>query len=310
MEIQPVRNDTIVHIKDENLQCGICFEDYAPKDMVLAKCNHHYCLYCLRITWQYRIDSGDVVLLECVEPTCNRKISEEEVLELCDDEMKEKFIRFRHARLIQREHGAVKHCSRALCDGFATGSRWRPKAICRTCGFAYCWTCNQPWHGWFSRCKKVDKNVEKLYKSFKRNRDIQSCPNCRAQIWKNEGCRHMTCKMCRHQFCWYCNRKWPCTKSVAGEVWCLYHAVLHCPRCPCSTKVNRYFIACVFVLTIIPFFALLFTMVLVWLSLWCLILCTCIWVLNTNLLDPRECADTIGEPVFDVCEHFCCCCLR
>jgi len=310
MEIQPVRNETILHVNDDNLECGICFDEYASTDMVLAICNHHYCRNCLRTHWHYRINNGDVVLLQCVEPTCDREVSEKQVLELCDDEMGEKFLRFRHSRLVQREWGAVKQCNRPNCDGFASGSRWWPKATCRSCSFAYCWSCNQPWHGWLSRCKKEDKNVEKLYKSFKRSKDIQSCPKCHAQIWKNEGCSHMTCKMCKYQFCWYCNRKWPCSRTVPGGVWCLYHAVLHCPRCPCSNKVNRYFIACCFVLTIIPFFALIFSVIMVWLVLWCAVMCTCLWICYRPLLDPRKCAEFFAEPIFECCEDFHCCCCR
>ncbi|KAM9809118.1 LOW QUALITY PROTEIN: cullin-9-like, partial [Syngnathus typhle] len=35
------------------------------------------------------------------------------------------------------------------------------------------------------------------------------CPNCQAQIEKNEGCLHMTCAKCNHGFCcWRCLKAW------------------------------------------------------------------------------------------------------
>ena len=30
------------------------------------------------------------------------------------------------------------------------------------------------------------------------------CPKCSIRISKNGGCKHMSCKKCAHEFCWYC----------------------------------------------------------------------------------------------------------
>jgi hypothetical protein len=31
---------------------------------------------------------------------------------------------------------------------------------------------------------------------------------CRRPIEKNQGCMHMTCSQCRHEFCWLCEGSW------------------------------------------------------------------------------------------------------
>lgn len=36
--------------------------------------------------------------------------------------------------------------------------------------------------------------------------NTKKCPKCRADIEKNEGCRHMTCINCKHEFFWCCLR--------------------------------------------------------------------------------------------------------
>ena len=36
----------------------------------------------------------------------------------------------------------------------------------------------------------------------------KSCPNCRKSIEKNQGCNHMTCRLCSNEFCWLCLGKW------------------------------------------------------------------------------------------------------
>lgn len=38
--------------------------------------------------------------------------------------------------------------------------------------------------------------------------NTQDCPNCHYTIQKNEGCNHMTCKKCAHEFCWICLGNW------------------------------------------------------------------------------------------------------
>ena len=41
-------------------------------------------------------------------------------------------------------------------------------------------------------------------------RIAKTCPgkNCGAAIQKNEGCDHMTCRVCKHEFCWLCLGDW------------------------------------------------------------------------------------------------------
>ena len=34
--------------------------------------------------------------------------------------------------------------------------------------------------------------------------NCKKCPKCSSQIEKLDGCDHMTCTQCRHEFCWSC----------------------------------------------------------------------------------------------------------
>ncbi|OSS45230.1 hypothetical protein B5807_10214 [Epicoccum nigrum] len=76
------------------------------------------------------------------------------------------------------------------------------KAVCPHCDHELCLSCKRPWHlgSCNSARKKEDEESEKAIK----NMGAKQCPKCGVNIEKQGGCDHMTCKTCRHNFCWEC----------------------------------------------------------------------------------------------------------
>lgn len=64
--------------------------------------------------------------------------------------------------------------------------------------------CHQPWHGWAS----CDRSKDKGMRSFQRKSFVKQCPKCRTTIEKSEGCNHMTCHVCGHDFWWLCGEEY------------------------------------------------------------------------------------------------------
>lgn len=55
---------------------------------------------------------------------------------------------------------------------------------------------------WLKKCAD-DSETANWIKS-----NTKECPICQSTIEKNGGCNHMTCKKCKHEFCWVCMGPW------------------------------------------------------------------------------------------------------
>ncbi|KAJ7090870.1 hypothetical protein B0H15DRAFT_778838 [Mycena belliarum] len=62
---------------------------------------------------------------------------------------------------------------------------------------------------WLKKCRD-DSETANWIKS-----NTKECSKCMSTIEKNGGCNHMTCKKCKHEFCWVCMGPW----SEHGTAW-------------------------------------------------------------------------------------------
>jgi len=85
------------------------------------------------------------------------------------------------------------------------------KRVTCVCGNSFCFACAQEDHEpaacesvrvWHIKNKSDGENVNWILSNCK------ICPQCKVAIEKNQGCNHMTCRNCRHEFCWLCKANW------------------------------------------------------------------------------------------------------
>ena len=55
---------------------------------------------------------------------------------------------------------------------------------------------------WNQKCHNESETANWILANTKK------CPNCSSRIEKNQGCNHMNCKVCKHEFCWICMDTW------------------------------------------------------------------------------------------------------
>jgi hypothetical protein len=108
----------------------------------------------------------------------------------------------------------------------------RPLDVHCTCGEPYCFTCKKEAHqpvdcqtvqDWSFKNSSESENMTWIMANTK------ACPKCEANIEKNQGCMHMTCSQCRHEFCWLCLGKWSIHGDGTGGLYA-------CNRCDCQRK--------------------------------------------------------------------------
>jgi len=105
----------------------------------------------------------------------------------------------------------VKQCPGKDCDKFAYFPSGGQQDIECVCGEKWCFNCSLPAHEpcschhaqlWEERNASDKDNVNWIRANTKK------CPNCHSNIEKNQGCMHMRCANCRHEFCWMCGQTW------------------------------------------------------------------------------------------------------
>ena len=101
-------------------------------------------------------------------------------------------------------------CPGAGCDRVIKAPRRILDVSC-ACGAHFCFQCakeaHEPAHcgdlaKWDKKNEGDGMTAQWLSESTK------DCPKCHTAIEKNGGCNHMTCRKCKHEFCWLCFGNW------------------------------------------------------------------------------------------------------
>lgn len=189
--------------QEAQLNCTICLDDKPQADFCTLPCGHQYCTECLNKQLDVAIKAHDSSSLFCPNPKCKRIFDNATLAKITTDKTKITAIdKIQLYESIAKDPNA-KHCPTPECKyAFINENKIPVKTQCPECNAEYCSQCLSK-HAMSISCENA-KNDTANEQWKKQN--TKACPQCKVAIEKNEGCLHMTCKQCKHEFCWQCLR--------------------------------------------------------------------------------------------------------
>jgi hypothetical protein len=148
-------------------------------------------------------------------PQCNRHLNHDEIRKFASKDDFAKYERYYLLEHLSKEPGFRWCLSNSCTSGqlYEEFKYMNPHISCSDCAFEMCFKHQVPWHAGLS-CIQYDKRMahgedEEKTEVWKKQH-TKACPgaNCAKPLVKGEGCFHMTCYQCNHEFCWECLADW------------------------------------------------------------------------------------------------------
>ncbi|CAD8203755.1 unnamed protein product [Paramecium pentaurelia] len=173
-----------------------------------SKCDCHFCLFCLLNWFDEKNRDKPVEILQCPNQGCNFTYNRNEILSFCSLQPYEKMIQ----EILLKEYlknQDIRPCPNGKCKYFGYIE------LDNKCDDELeCFECGMKWRdfalaSYTFQTEYMIKNIFGIIREFCYCFiTTNECPNCGILIQRNGGCKHITCKACAHQFCWYCKQQW------------------------------------------------------------------------------------------------------
>jgi ariadne-1 len=195
--------------------CTICYDEMS--ESYAMPCGHAFCLDCWHDFCANAImeEGATCVRATCPEATCKEVLTEDEVKKAAPDLM-QKFKTYQLRSFVESDSLTRwcpgKGCERVACAPTASALEMDDNvAHCDSCTTSFCMKCGEEPHApsnckdlglWSEKCRNESETANWILANTK------SCPKCVSRIEKNNGCNHMSCQRCKHEFCWICMGDW------------------------------------------------------------------------------------------------------
>ncbi|KAK0749818.1 hypothetical protein B0T18DRAFT_437232 [Schizothecium vesticola] len=204
--------------------CDICCEDGDGLESFAIKCGHRYCVDCYRHYLAQKIkEEGEAARIQCPSGGCNLIIDARSLDLLVTPELTARYHELLNRTYVE-DKDTLKWCPAPDCpNAIECGVKKKdldkvvPTVSC-LCEHRFCFGCilndHQPApcelvKRWLKKCADDSETANWI------SANTKECPRCGSTIEKNGGCNHMTCRKCKHEFCWMCMGLW----SEHGTSW-------------------------------------------------------------------------------------------
>lgn len=207
---------------DDEEECPVCLDDFAPSKLTDAGCGHRICLGCWRDYMKDAVQTEGrnvATTSHCPMSACQHRLDEVHWRSLAAPDVYIKYEQFLVRSFIALSSDFV-WCPKDGCDRAIRYAGERSDILCPGCAYFFCRLCEQPAHAPCT-CReasqwRTDKNS--LQNAATRRllmRDYKRCPGCSVYLQRSDGCNHMTCK-CGAQWCYMCKGDWKDHGSSTG----------------------------------------------------------------------------------------------
>ena len=189
--------------------CPICGDDFDSSELFNLDCLHKFCRSCYGTYLEGKIEEGpSCVRTKCPMFKCNHTIPYSFFSKLTDGSMNKKYRLYLTRNFIETSKN-IRWCPFPGCEKVAIGAGIT-HVMCN-CNRPFCFKCGEEAHDpvccdylseWNQKCSNESETANWILANTKK------CPQCNARIEKNQGCNHMSCKLCRFEFCWICMGSW------------------------------------------------------------------------------------------------------
>ena len=229
--------------------CPVCYGDFEPQKTLSAGCEHFACKDCWRSYMKAYLDNAAKLLhLKCIgDGKCKVTVPLSVLYEVAS-EADRQTINTYEDRLAVESNPHASWCCAADCPYIThvalPPTMPEPLDVECKCGETFCFTCKEHEAHRPVDCETVRAwNVKNSAESENLTwiiANTKPCPHCHRPIQKNQGCMHMTCSQCRHEFCWLCQGDWKShSDSTGGYYACNKCAPSHAMQCALHQTLMR-----------------------------------------------------------------------
>ncbi|KAG4273369.1 hypothetical protein FPRO04_09733 [Fusarium proliferatum] len=190
------------------------------------RCFHtvDFCMECLENYIEAQLDQhgrAGCHLLTCPSSDCGRRLEYDEVKIYARQETFSKYDEYLKLEALSNLP-SFRWCLGENCSYGQIHDLIESNHVsCEECGYEMCFQHQVKWHVDLT-CEEFDSMKENGDPRFRETRDwvnsnTKQCPSCGVNAQKGPGCFHMTCTLCRHEFCWECLVSWSDIMPRSGQ---------------------------------------------------------------------------------------------
>lgn len=233
---------TLGIVQDTPLEkCSICLDEYVQccdQLFELSRCGHRCCRDGFRNWLLVQIGEGATFeTMSCPVGLCS--IAEADLFEVLGKQSMEQLQRQSLELLLSTMPGFV-WCPQCPSGGLLPEEPC-DDVECSRCKYHFCRHCKGNWAAHMGlSCSEFQESGAASVATWL-DENTRACPKCSVRIELTTGCSHMTCRQCRHQFCWLCLGSYNGSYTMTPERQ-LRRAVAaakddNSVRCPCGNEV-------------------------------------------------------------------------